>query len=98
MIRKIIARYADHPAVIGYQVDNEPGIMLFHNHGVSQQFVDDLRLRYGTVEALNEALGLVYWSHKLSTWADLWPPDGNYQPQYAAPRQRKCGSAGRSNN
>jgi beta-galactosidase len=24
----------------------------------------------------------VYWSHKLSTWADPWTPDGNYQPQY----------------
>ena len=35
-----------------------------------------------TVEALNEAWGLVYWSHKLSTWADLWTPDGNWQPQY----------------
>ena len=38
--------------------------------------------RYGTVEALNEAWGLVYWSHQLSTWADLWTPDGNCQPQY----------------
>ena len=37
---------------------------------------------YGTVEALNEAWGLVYWSHRLSTWADLWRPDGNFQPQY----------------
>ena len=25
---------------------------------------------------------MVYWSHKLSTWADLWRPDGNWQPQY----------------
>ncbi len=33
-------------------------------------------------EALNEAWGLVYWSHQLSTWADLWTPDGNWQPQY----------------
>ena len=82
VIRKIVARYADHPAVIGYQVDNEPGIMLFHNHGVFQRFVDELRQTYGTVDALNEAWGLVYWSHKLSTWADLWTPDGNYQPQY----------------
>src|SRR3954452_5108277 len=82
VIRKIIARYADHPAVIGYQVDNEPGIMLFHNPGVFQRFVDDLRHTYGTVERLNEAWGLVYWSHRLSTWADLWRPDGNYQPQY----------------
>ena len=56
--------------------------MLFHNHGVFQRFVDELRHTYGTVEALNEAWGLVYWSHRLSTWADLWTPDGNYQPQY----------------
>ena len=36
-------RYADHPAVIGFQVDNEPGMLLFHNHGVFQRFVDELR-------------------------------------------------------
>jgi beta-galactosidase len=82
VIRKIISRYADHPAVIGYQVDNEPGMMLFHNHGVFQRFVDELRHTYGDVDTLNEAWGLVYWSHKLSTWADLWTPDGNWQPQY----------------
>jgi beta-galactosidase len=82
VVRAVVSRYADHPAVIGYQVDNEPGIMLFHNRGVFQRFVDELRHRYGTVERLNEAWGLVYWSHRLSTWADLWTPDGNYQPQY----------------
>ena len=48
VIRKIVARYADHPAVIGFQVDNEPGMMLFHNHGVFQRFVDELRHTYGT--------------------------------------------------
>ncbi|HZA30979.1 MAG TPA: beta-galactosidase [Propionibacteriaceae bacterium] len=82
VVRKIISRYADHPAVIGYQVDNEPGLLLFHNHGVFQRFVDELRHRYQTVAALNDAWGLVYWSHRLSTWADLWTPDGNWQPQY----------------
>ena len=35
-----------------------------------------------TSTALNEAWGLTYWSHRLSTWADLWVPDGNWQPQY----------------
>lgn len=83
VIRKIIARYADHPAVIGFQVDNEPGNELFHNHGVFQRFVDQLRARYGSVEALNREWGLSYWSHRLSTWADLWRPDMNAQPQYA---------------
>lgn len=82
VIRKIVARYADHPAVIGFQVDNEPGLHLFHNHGVFQRFVDHLREKYGDVETLNREWGLVYWSHRLSTWADLWTPDGNEQPQY----------------
>jgi beta-galactosidase len=82
VIRQIVPRYAGHPAVIGYQVDNEPGLELFHNHGVFQRFVDHLRHTYGDVETLNREWGLVYWSHRLSTWADLWTPDGNAQPQY----------------
>ena len=82
VIRRVVARYADHPAVIGFQVDNEPGLHLFHNHGVFQRFVDHLRGRYGDVETLNREWGLVYWSHRLSTWDDLWRPDGNAQPQY----------------
>ncbi|GLP64969.1 beta-galactosidase [Streptomyces sp. TUS-ST3] len=82
VIRKIVARYADHPAVIGWQVDNEPGLHLFHNRGVFQRFVDHLRDKYGDVETLNREWGLVYWSHRLSDWSDLWTPDGNEQPQY----------------
>ncbi len=83
VIRKVVARHGGHPAVIGYQVDNEPGNELLHNHGVFERFVDHLRHRYGDVETLNREWGLVYWSHRLCTWADLWRPDGNAQPQYA---------------
>jgi beta-galactosidase len=82
VIRRILARYAGHPAVIGYQVDNEPGLELLHNHAVFQRFADYLRHTYGSTEKLNQEWGLVYWSHRLSTWADLWLPDGNAQPQY----------------
>ena len=82
VIRAILTRYADHPAVIGFQVDNEPGNVLLHNRGVFQRFVDHLRQTYGDVETLNREWGLVYWSHRLTTWADLWTPDGNAQPQY----------------
>jgi beta-galactosidase len=82
VIRRIMTRYAGHPAVIGFQVDNEPGNELLHNRGVFQRFVDHLRHTYGDVDALNTAWGLVYWSHRLSTFDDLWTPDGNVQPQY----------------
>ena len=83
VIRRIVARYVGHPAVIGFQVDNEPGNEIFYNHSVFQRFVDHLRRRYGSVEAINEQWGLTYWSHRLATWADLWTPDANLQPQYA---------------
>jgi beta-galactosidase len=82
VVRNVVARYAEHPAVIGYQVDNEPGLELLHNRGVFQRFVDTLRRTYGDVETLNREWGLTYWSHRLSTWADLWTPDGNTLPQY----------------
>ncbi|GAA4169535.1 beta-galactosidase [Gryllotalpicola koreensis] len=82
VIRRIVERYRDHPAIIGFQVDNEPGLRLLYNDGVFEQFTDWLRGRYGTVERLNEEWGLVYWSHRLTRWDELWRPDGNRQPQY----------------
>ncbi|MCS5717633.1 beta-galactosidase [Herbiconiux sp. CPCC 205763] len=82
VIRAVVGRYHDHPAVVGFQVDNEPGLELLYNEGVFQAFVDDLRRTYGDVETLNREWGLVYWSHRLTTWADLWRPDNNAQPQY----------------
>jgi beta-galactosidase len=82
VIRAILNRYAGHPAVIGIQLDNEPGLELFRNHAVFERFTDELRAAYGDPDRLNEAWGLTYWSHRLSTWADLWRPDGNSVPQY----------------
>ncbi len=82
IVRKVVARYADHPAVIGFQVDNEPGMQLPHNEQTFARFVEWLKAKYGTVENLNREWGLVYWSHLLSDWSELWRPDGNAQPQY----------------
>lgn len=82
VIRRIVGRYAVHPAVIGYQVDNEPGLELLHNHGVFTGFVRSLREKYGDVQTLNREWGLTYWSHRIDDWSELWRPDGNTFPQY----------------
>lgn len=82
VIRKIVERYANHPAVIGWQLHNEPGLFQNYSHDVFEGFKDYLRHKYQTVEKLNKEWGLVYWSHELSTWDDLWEPEGNAQPQY----------------
>ena len=82
IIRKVVERYAEHPAIVGFQVDNEPGLQLPHNESTFRTFVEWLKSRYGTLDAINDAWGLVYWSHRLSDWAELWRPDGNLMPQY----------------
>jgi beta-galactosidase len=82
LIRKIVARNADHPAVIGWQVDNEPGLELLHNGAVFRGFLNYLAERYGSVEALNDRWGLTYWSHRISRWDELWAPAGNTTPAY----------------
>jgi beta-galactosidase len=82
LIRKIVERYRNHPAVIGWQVDNEPGAEILHNAGVYESFKASLKAKYQTVEALNAAWGLTYWSHALNDWDDLWLPDGNTNPSY----------------
>jgi beta-galactosidase len=82
LIRRMVPRYADHPAVIGWQVDNEPGINLLYNPDVFAGFREHLRSIHGDVEALNRRWGLTYWSHRLHDWEDLWTPDGNSTPPY----------------
>jgi beta-galactosidase len=82
VIRSMISRYADHPSVIGFQVDNEPGLHLLHNPEVFAGFLRRLELAYGTVDNLNQEWGLTHWSHRLTDWSQLWRPDGNSSPQY----------------
>ena len=82
VIRKIADTYSKHPSVIGFQVDNEPGIHLLHNDRVFARFIAELKQTYETPERLNEEWGLVYWSHKIQSFDELWRPDGNTLPQY----------------
>jgi beta-galactosidase len=82
VIRAVLGRYAQHPAVTGFQVDNEPGLHLLHNRDVFQGFIEFMQDSYSTVEELNRQWGLTYWSHRLTHWSELWTPDGNHSPQY----------------
>ena len=82
IIRAVVGRYAKHPAVIGYQVDNEPGLHLLHNRATFARFVAGLKATYGDVETLNREWGLTYWSHRIAEWSELWTPEGNSLPQY----------------
>lgn len=86
MVRAFMERYADHASVVGVQVDNEIGVLNLHNDHVFAAFVAELRREWRTVDALNDAWGLNYWSHRITDWSQLWHPgtmeSGNTNPSY----------------
>ena len=82
VVRAVVGRYADHPAIIGWQVDNEPGNKIFHNPDVFASFVEGLKEKYGTPAELNRRWGLTYWSHRIDSWDELWNAALNTTPAY----------------
>lgn len=71
MIRKLIGHVQDHPAIIGYQVDNET--KHYHTAGpnVQFQFVKYMKEKFQTLERLNQEFGLDYWSNRINSWEDF---------------------------
>lgn len=67
-------RYGAHPAVMGWQLDNE-----FGDHDTTrcycdacrEAFIGWLRARYPSLAALNAAWGTVFWSQEYSAWEQL---------------------------
>jgi beta-galactosidase len=79
LTRKLLELYARHPAIIGFQIDNETGSGMLHNPNVFQAFVNHLKNKFGSVDSLNEVWGLNYWSHRLGDWEDLWTPEPRFR-------------------
>ncbi len=71
IIRKLAQAVCAHPAVIGWQLDNETKPYDTCSPRAQALFRDWLRERFGTVEALNEEMGLAYWSNSIADWDEL---------------------------
>ncbi|MDQ3513076.1 MAG: beta-galactosidase [Chloroflexota bacterium] len=76
--REIAGRYGQHPAVVGWQTDNEFGCHdTTRSYGPASQvaFREWLAARYGTLDDLNEAWGAVFWSQEYGDWDQILPPN-----------------------
>lgn len=72
VIRKLISHVADHPAVIGYQVDNETKYYDSVSNDMQRLFVKYLREKFhGDLNELNHHFGLDYWSNRIDSWEDF---------------------------
>ncbi len=76
VIRKLVAHVKDNPAVIGFQADNETKHYNVAGDSVQAMFLQAMKARFVTVENINKAFGLNYWSNTITRWEDF-PPMGS---------------------
>jgi len=77
IVERLAERFADDPAVAGWQTDNEYGC-----HGTIRCYCDDcasafrtwLREQYGDIETLCDSWGTAFWSQDLDSFAQVDPP------------------------
>ncbi|UBV43679.1 beta-galactosidase [Deinococcus taeanensis] len=75
--RAMAERYGQHPAVAGWQTDNEFGCHATsrsYGGASAERFPAWLEARYGTLDALNHAWGNVFWSMEYTDWSQIRPP------------------------
>ena len=77
IVTALAERYGKHPALHMWQTDNEYGChdtVLSFSDAAATSFRGWLAARYGTVDALNEAWGNVFWSMEYRSFAEVDPP------------------------
>ena len=80
IVEKMAEHYADNPDVIAWQIDNEFGC-----HGSTRcycehcrkSFSEWLKVRYGSIDELNDKWGNVFWSLNYSSFDDVILPAYN---------------------
>lgn len=82
LITNLAQHYRNNPAVIGWQVDNETGSYGASNADVFAGFVEYLKAKFGTTDALNKAWFLNYWGEDVNDWADMPTRDNATNPSY----------------
>ena len=76
IVEKSAAHYAGRRCIIGWQLDNEFNCELdvFYSESDSAAFRVFLEEKYGTLEALNEAWGTVFWNQTYTAWDEICVP------------------------
>ncbi|AUD07254.1 beta-galactosidase [Spirosoma pollinicola] len=84
VIRAIMKHVKDHPAIIGYQVDNETKAYNTTGPSVQKIFVAYMKDKYKSLDVINEIYGLDYWSNRINTWEDFPSTVGTINASLAA--------------
>jgi beta-galactosidase len=76
LVVRIVERYADHPALELWHVNNEYGCHVSHCYcDVSAAaFREWLRAKYGRIDELNRVWGTAFWSQGYGSFEEVMPP------------------------
>lgn len=87
IVEKMAQRYGDHPAVAGWQIDNEPhfGPIVDYSEFAEKQFPVWLRHKYKTIDSLNFAWGTAFWSQIYNHFDQIPLPNANRAAQGVNP-------------
>jgi len=73
IVENITKHYAPHPAIIGWQIDNEFNCECntFYSEADHKAFRTYLKDKFKTLDALNEAMGTVFWNQTYTDWDEI---------------------------
>lgn len=76
IVTVLAKRYGHHPAIIGWQLDNEFNCHLneFYSEADDLAFRQFVKARYVTLDRLNEAWGTVFWNQTYTAWSQVHIP------------------------
>jgi beta-galactosidase len=71
IVTAMAEHYKNHPAVLGWQIDNELGDPICYDASCRAAFQRWCRATYKTLAALNKAWGTIFWGHTYLAWSEI---------------------------
>lgn len=76
VVEKIAAHLGHHPAIVGWQIDNEFNCECneFYSQADDEAFRAFLKNKYETLDQLNKTWGTVFWNQEYTDWQQVHLP------------------------
>jgi beta-galactosidase len=94
IVEKLASHYGSHPAIIGWQIDNELNceMNVFYSKSDHKAFRLYMKDKFKTLDALNDAMGTAFWNQTYSSWEEIYlsrPNNQNYNNPHMALEEKR---------